>query len=156
MRAMLTMHSRRTASATWRNSMSSGPDLAGASRESVVGTIMPTSCSSRLSSTLMSVAAMRSNVPSLAVVRCVTMLCRSFVSAWTLSRSSPKPRTPSVSAIFFSSSSCGASSSTCVPPWRTKMSSASFTRLKSSLIAAATVFINLTEGADKLSRACST
>jgi hypothetical protein len=35
------------------------------------------------------------------------------------------------------------------------MSSASFTRPRSSLIAAATVFISLTDGADRLSRACS-
>ena len=41
-------------------------------------------------------------------------------------------------------------------PVRTKISSTSFTRARSSLMAAATVFMSLTLGAESASRACST
>ena len=60
-----------------------------------------------------------------------------------------------VSLIFFSRSSCGRSSSLWPPPRRTKMSNTSLTLDRSSLIAAATVRISFTLGADRFSRSCS-
>ena len=110
-----------------------------------------TSCESRLSSTSISAEAIPSSAASSAAWRRSTMASRDPISPSTRSRSSPRPSTPRVSLILRSISSCGTRSSTWVAPLRTKISSTSLTRVRSSRIAAATVFISRTLGADSVS-----
>ncbi len=150
-RAMLTMHSRSTASCTRRNSSSVGSP--GAPSPAASGRIRRTSCPSRLSSTAISAAAMLSRAVSSGGMRRSTIAFSESSSPSTRARSAPSPSTPSVSLILRSMSSCGTRSSTCVAPLRTKMSSTSLTRVRSSRIAAATVRISRTLGADSASAA---
>ena len=155
MRARLTMHSRSTASLTCLNSKSCSAGISAAEPLALAGKIRFTSWPSRLSSTDSSTPATFTSASSDGVFPSATICDSSESSCWMRSRNSPSPRTPSVSLIFFNNSSCGTSSSVRPPPRRTKISSTSFTFERSSLIAAATVRINLTLGADRLSRSCS-
>ena len=103
------------------------------------GRIWRSSCASRLSSTAISAAATPSSAVSSGGMRRSTIAFSASSSPSTRLRSAPRPSTPSVSLILRSISSCGARSSTCVAPLRTKMSRTSLTRVRSSRIAAATV-----------------
>ncbi|GBF31024.1 hypothetical protein MnTg04_00977 [bacterium MnTg04] len=150
------MHSRSTASATGRNSRSASPSSPSAACFFFgVGKISFSSASSRLSSTWSKAAAICKKSASSSESSPLKSTCRRLVSFMTSARRSPSPSTPSVSLIFLSSSACGINSCKDPMPVRTKISSTSFTLPRSSLIAAATVFISFTLGADSPSRACS-
>ena len=152
-RARLTTHSRKTAPCTCSKSSSSGSALPSAG--GFFGRISPTSWLSRWSSTWISMAATCTSVAWSALSRPATTASRRAPASCTRARSSPRPSTPRVSPSLRNSSICGLSSSACPPPRRTKISSTSLTRARSSRIAAATVCMSLTEGAERFSRSCS-
>ncbi len=152
-RARFKMHSRSTADCTcWK---SASPDSAD-SGVRLRGRIMPTSRASSLSSTPISVAAISTSSECSGCSVPETIFSSRSVSPCTAARSSPRPSTPSVSPILCSISTCGARLCGWPEPRRTKISSTSLTLPRSSRMAAATVCMSLTLGAERLSRSWST
>ena len=156
MRARLIMHSRITDSATLRKSSCCSGDVSAAASFGSSTRVRRKSCWSSRSSTRNNVDAISRMSWSFATPPCSTMLFSRSISPSISPRNSPSPRTPSVSLIFFRSSSCGTSSEDLFMPVRTKMSSTSLTRLRSSRIAEPTVSMSRALGAASASRACST
>ena len=121
MRARLMMHSRMTDSATLRKSSACSGDVSSPSASGSTTCVRRNSCCSSRSSTRSRVDAISRMMPSPAMPPCSTTLFSRLISPSMSPRNSPRPRTPSVSLIFFSSSSCGTSSDALFMPVRTNI-----------------------------------
>ena len=119
------------------------------------GRIRPTSSSSRRSSTPISVAAISTSIDSSACTLPSTILAAARSRPAPARAARPGRARRACRRSCAACSTCGASSCGWPAPRRTKISSTSLTLARSSRMAAATVCMSLTLGADRFSRSCS-